>query len=305
LSNAPNIVPLVVNGWSDYALLDSGDGEKLERLGERVLRRTDAAANWPRRLAPNVWDQAAYRFDGHAWYTKGAAMPEDRWPVAWPARNSNVRAWVGPTPFGHVGIFPENAAHWTWLRESIVRMKKVRGDVAPKVLSLFGYTGIASIAAAASGAAVTHVDASFPTIGWAQRNRDLSALDATTIRWIEDDALTFVRREVKRGNKYDIVVMDPPARGAGKKGKATWDIGRNLPELLDALAALMSDGTAAICMTCYRVEWSRDEVIEQLAKPAAALGGEITGGTMGLREGAVDRDARRVLTTGLYARWER
>lgn len=218
--------------WPDYELLDSGNHYKLERFGEVILARPETQAIWEK-ARPEIWDSAHATFVSEQgkgrWITKNAP---NEWRISW----DNATCILRLTNFKHIGVFPEQVANWRWISG------EVRRRTNPRVLNLFGYTGMASIVAAQAGAMVTHVDASKTTLTWANENREVSGLPEDAIRWIFDDALTFIRREVKRGNHYDGIILDPPAFGRGAKGEV-WRIENDLPKLLhDCASLLVPDG---------------------------------------------------------------
>src|SRR5512138_2706497 len=220
--------------WKDYALIDSGDGLKLERFGKYVFVRPESQAMWKRSLekewknADAVFQPTGEESGGHWDFKKKV---DEQWNMSYPlsARLDYASAQRGitfkamTTPGRHLGVFPEVAAHWDWLSELIAGAKR-----EINVLNLFGYTGLASLAAAAVGAKVTHVDASKKSVNWARDNQALSILDDKPIRWIVDDAVKFVQREARRGAKYDGIILDPPKFGRGPKGEV-WEVYKSLP----------------------------------------------------------------------------
>ncbi len=222
----PRIDMLVADKWADYELIDSGDGAKFERFGPYRLVRPESGAFWPRNLAPSEWAAA------DATFTTADEEGAGRWEfplplqIPWKMSYRNLRFWAQTTPFRHLGVFPEQAVHWDRASELI------RGAGRQvKVLNLFGYTGLATLAAAEAGAAVTHVDASPKTVTWARENQALSGLTDKPIRWLVDDALKFVKREVRREARYDALIIDPPKFGRGPKGEV-WKLAESLPALL-------------------------------------------------------------------------
>ena len=238
----------------DHALLDSGDGEKLERFGEVVLRRPDPQALWRPRLAAEAWERADLTFvrDPQSggrrgrWEASGDAVPAARGPEpSWTVRVEGAVCRVRPTPFKHVGLFPEQAANWRWLRA-------VRGALAvreePRFLNLFGYTGTASVVARRAGFAVTHVDASRTSLEWARENAAASGLPSDAWRVLLDDALGFARREVRRGARYDAIQLDPPHHGRGPRGE-TWQLEEGLAPLLEACFELLEERGALVLST--------------------------------------------------------
>ena len=214
----------------DYELIDAGDGRRLERFGDRIVDRPCAAADSPRRDAQR-WAEADLRFDREAGW-QGAREDADGWTV----ELADLRFELRPTAAGQVGVFPEHAVVVPWLQERVAD----RG-VSPNVLNLFAYTGLITLALAQAGASVAHVDAAKPSVDWARRNAALNALDDRPIRWLVDDASAFVAREVRRGRRYEGVVLDPPTYGHGASGKA-WRLDRDLPPLLDDAQRLLTPG---------------------------------------------------------------
>lgn len=214
----------------DYQLLDSGDFKKLERFGPYRFIRPAGQAIWPKCLPEGQWKKAHGEFQ----HSKGSQsrgewtfftdLPEESWTL----RFQDLTFKVQPTGFGHMGIFPEQAPHWIWIKERIGES----GKPSANILNVFGYTGGGTLAAASAGAKVTHIDGSKPTVTWAKANLDLSGLGDRPVRWIVDDAVKFLKRELRRGNRYDGVIMDPPSFGRGPKGEV-WKIEKHLPELIE------------------------------------------------------------------------
>jgi 23S rRNA (cytosine1962-C5)-methyltransferase len=240
---------------SEYALLDSGGGEKLERFGKYVLIRPEPGAHWPRTLDAQSWNDLAHaRFvksgkdagsaRGGEW-KKIKQLPAD-WPVDFDAGQQSIKLMVKPGPFGHVGVFPEQLHNWKFIASQLQSIK----DAETKVLNLFAYTGGASIVARAAGADVVHVDASKPVISQARRNMELNQLDG--IRWVHEDVFRFVLREVKRGNKYHGIILDPPPSGKGPSGER-WNLEKQLPELLKACSRLLSGQQSFVVMSLYAI----------------------------------------------------
>lgn len=235
----------LVPNWSEYALLDSGAGKKLERFGEFTLVRPEPQAKWTPALRRQQWDAA----DGE--FVKARSGQRDEWkfrrpiPTRWEMQRNNLKFWVQPAPSGHAGVFPDQACHWDWIEQVTTR-----GARSMKVLCLFGHTGLATLAAAAAGAEVTHIDASRKAVAWARENQSLSGLRERPIRWIVEDALTFVRREARRGNRYDALMLDPPRFGRGPDGQL-WKLQDSLPELLTACGKLLSASPAFVLLNVY------------------------------------------------------
>ena len=216
----------------EYRLLDFGEGRKLERFGGVVLDRFCPAADGAERGDRALWKQAAVCYqrtsgDQGVWQSNGAAMPS-----SWTISHGPLRLELKLTEFGHLGVFPEQAANWDWIAEQVHRAPRPL-----KILNLFAYTGGSTLTAAAAGAEVVHVDAARNTVNWARRNAELSGLALSPIRWIAEDAALFVRRELKRGNRYQAVILDPPSYGHGPKGEV-WKLAEHLPELLSLCAEL-------------------------------------------------------------------
>lgn len=282
---------LTLNGWEDYELLDSGDGRRLERFGSFVLSRPDPQTIWQPALSEADWEDADATYiktdsEQSGWDTK-AKMPKH-----WIVRYKKLTFQVKLSPFKHTGIFPEQSLHWDWMQNLI---KKAKRPI--KVLNLFGYTGGATLAAAAAGASVTHVDASYPTIGWARENQRLSKLQDAPIRWIEDDCLRFVGREIRRGSQYDAIILDPPAYGRGPKGEA-WIFNYNFPGLVQECMKILSDNPLFLIVNAYAIS-SSSLMLENV------LGDYLKNGTIESGELAIrEKSAGRLLSTGIYARWQ-
>lgn len=288
----PQFELLTSPDWQDYALLDSGDGVKLEQWGPYRFIRPEPQAIWRPALPQKQWDAAHASFhatgeeSGRWHFTRSV---EDRWEM----RYKNLRFWAQPTPFRHLGVFPEQANHWDWSSDLI---RQARRPI--NVLNLFGYTGLASLAAAAAGASVTHVDASKKTIGWARENQAMSNLGDRPIRWILDDTLKFVRREVRRGARYDGIIVDPPPFGRGPKGEI-WRIEESLPDLLNTCKQALSDRPLFFVLTAYAIKSSALGLYYVMQDLMRSYGGVLSTGEMVLGE----RSAGRLLSTAIFARW--
>ncbi|HEY4512907.1 MAG TPA: class I SAM-dependent methyltransferase [Candidatus Paceibacterota bacterium] len=239
--------------WTDYELLDTGEGEKLERFGEYTFIRPFEDAVWPKSLPVSEWQKA----DGKFWSSKEgtkkgwkmAGKIESKWEMAY----KGVKFLASPTPFRHLGFFPEQASHWDFIEDRI--KTALSSAPRPKFLNLFGYTGVASLFALRAGADVTHVDASWQSLKWAKENQAASGLEDMPMRVIEDDVLKFLEREAKRGNRYDAIIMDPPKFGRGPKGEV-WKIEEMLPRLLLQIKKVLSDKPIFVILTSYAVESS-------------------------------------------------
>lgn len=300
-----NITLLESPRWRDYALLDSGGGLKLERFGPYTFIRPEVQAMWARSLPEKDW-QAAYAVfqpsgeeSGGHWefYRKVADGWEMRYaltPAPSPIGRGELRFIAQTTPGRHLGVFPECAAHWDWMNGLIATAGR-----PVKMLNLFGYTGLASLACAAAGAQVTHVDASKKSVTWARENQRLSGLEGASIRWIVDDALKFVQREARRGVKYDGIYLDPPKFGRGPKGEV-WEVYKSLPELLEACRTVLSDRPLFTALTVYAVKASALHLAQALQGTIHGFGGTLDCGELVTRE----QSAGRLLSQAVYARWE-
>ena len=287
---------LETEGWSDYALLDTGAGRKLERYGPYRIVRPEAQALWTPRLDDAEWDAADAHFVG---------ISEDESDGRWRTRKPLGETWeldydgmafLGRfTSFRHVGVFPEQITHWRWL-EGIIR----NAGRPLKVLNLFGYTGLASLIAARAGAEVTHIDASKKAIGWARENQQIAGLESLPIRWICDDAKKFVEREQRRGNHYDGIILDPPKFGRGPKGEV-WDLFPDLPAMMRLCRTLLSDQPQFLILTAYSIRASFLAIDELAAESLDGLGGVLESGELVLRE----EGGGRALSTSLFSRWSR
>lgn len=292
-SEPPRLELVSSPDWEDYELLDSGAGAKLERFGPYRFVRPEMQAVWKPALPESEWKSAHMVFEaegdeeGAGWKKLKAAEPR------WQMRYKGLKFWAQPTPFRHMGVFPEQAAHWDWIGRQIVSVRR-----PAKVLSLFGYTGLATLAAAASGAAVTHVDASKKAVTWARENQALSGLSDRPVRWILDDALKFVKREIRRGARYDAIVMDPPKFGRGPKGEL-WKIEESLPVLLDHCRQLLGPSPLFVVLTVYAFRASALSLYHALSEMVADRGGELGAGENIL----IEQSGGRTLSTSVFARW--
>ena len=278
-----------------YALIDSGNGEKLERYGSYVLARPDPQALWQKRLHQKDWAKADATFVRVGAQAKWHKKKD--FPTMWTMALHNLYFEIRTTSFKHTGIFPEHVSMWMCMEDKI-ESRIAKKKKAPIVLNLFGYTGGATLACARAGAEVCHVDASKTAIDWARRNAELSGLSDKPIRWILDDARAFLKREIKRGKKYDAIVMDPPAFGRGPKGEV-WKIEESLHELLTLLPRLLSSEAELVILNGYSAGYSARTFGELLTE--AVPSGSVLYGDIGIIEG----EATRVLSTGIYAKWQR
>ncbi|UJW75836.1 class I SAM-dependent methyltransferase [Rhizobium sp. SL42] len=295
-------VPLILesSGAGDFHLIDSGDGLKLEQYGPYRIVRPEAQALWPRALPAHVWDNATAIFTGD---TDEDGMGRWRFPSealgeTWPLSLLGVDFLGRFTAFRHVGVFPEQIAHWAWMKSQIEQAGRPL-----KVLNLFGYTGVASLVAAAAGAEVTHVDASKKAIGWARENQSLSRLDKAPIRWICEDAMKFILREERRGNQYDIILTDPPKFGRGPNGEV-WHLFEHLPLMLDICRELLSPKAHGLVLTAYSIRASFYSIHELMRETMRGKRGLVESGELVIREAGLDgKTPGRALSTSLFSRW--
>jgi 23S rRNA (cytosine1962-C5)-methyltransferase len=248
--------------WKDYELIDCGQFEKLERFGKYILIRPEPQAVWDKTLSEQEWEKLSHaRFkpksSSSGEWIKKSAMPE-RWNIAYETEDISIRFRLGLTAFKHVGIFPEQAVNWDYIGKAVKGMNIEQ----PKVLNLFAYTGGASLAARSAGADITHVDSIKQVVSWANENQELSGLK--DIRWVVEDALKFVKREVKRGKKYNGIILDPPAYGHGPNGEK-WKLEDNINEIMKDVAALADDKNFFLILNTYSLGFS-SVIVENLIK---------------------------------------
>lgn len=284
---------LEAHDWRDYELIDSGDGEKLERFGDFVFSRPEAQAIWSKKASATVWNNVHAVFQPTREESGGHWIARKNLPGKWQMEYEGIKFWAMTTPGRHLGVFPEVASHWNWTSELI------RGSSRQiRVLNLFGYTGLASLAAAQAGATVTHCDASKKSVTWARDNQQLSGLEKAPIRWIVDDALGFVEREGRRGNQYDGIILDPPKFGRGPKGEV-WEVYESLPRLLDACKNILSPNPLFIALTMYAVRASGVHLYYSMEELMSKYKGIIDVGELVTK----DATAGRMLSHAVYARW--
>jgi 23S rRNA (cytosine1962-C5)-methyltransferase len=296
-------IVLVTKPSAGYELLDSGNGEKLERFGAFILRRPDPQALWSK-AQPDIWSTAQAEFV-HAGRS-GTWRQHSPVPETWTAELAGLTFDVSLSAFKHTGIFPEQSENWLWIMETIDRARKADPARTVSVLNLFGYTGGATLAAAKAGAQVTHVDASKVSVKRASDNAEKSGLANTSVRWIVDDALEFVKREVRRGNHYDAIVMDPPTYGHGPK-KELWQIETHLPELIAECRKLLSDKPLFVILNGYASGYSaiayKNNVEELVCGVTVSAKDGIVAGELQYGELATATQAGRELPSGIFARW--
>ena len=288
-----SLITLTGEPWADYGLVDCGDGRKLERYGRFRFIRPEPQAMW----APAATDwRADGEFvpgsdeDGGGKWRFDSQVPYDGWPMKW----DDVAFTAQTTPFRHLGFFPDMAPVWAWMREQV-------GDLAePECLNLFGYTGVGTLAMTARGAKMVHVDASKKSVESARANAVLSGLADRPVRWIVDDCAKFVAREVRRGRRYDGILLDPPKYGRGPEGEI-WKLEEGLPALIADCRQLLDERSRFLFLTVYAVRMSALAIGELLRQAMAGLGGTVEAGELTVRE-----EARGIeLPTAIWARWRR
>ncbi|MSR73373.1 SAM-dependent methyltransferase [Candidatus Parcubacteria bacterium] len=293
------IVTLITEGEKDYELLDSGSEEKLERYGDFLLARPDPQALWQKH-DEKEWAHA------HGVFTRGSMSASWKMspnvPASWQIQLGGLNFIISPTAFKHTGVFPEQVSNWKWIGEQIARATVARAGATKKVsvLNLFGYTGGATLACAKAGAEVTHVDGSKSAIAWTKENVRASGLEEKPIRFMLDDARKFVAREIKRGKKYDGIIMDPPAFGHGAK-KELWKIEEHLQELLSMCKQVLSDDPLFFLLNGYASSYSAvayRNILQDLMKNFA---GNVEAGELTIRESKNGR----LLPCGIFARWSK
>ncbi len=297
----PEIHTLSSPRWADYELLDSGNGQKLERFGSFRFVRPEVQALWSPGLPADAWKSAHAVFNPSAEESGGhwqfnQRVP-DQWEMQYPLQGSRpLRFSVMTTPGRHLGVFPECAATWDWIAGKISPRAAAQKNV--HVLNLFGYTGLASLSAAAAGAKVTHLDASKKSVTWARLNQTLSGLEEKPIRWIVDDALKFVQRETRREVRYDGIILDPPKFGRGPRGEV-WEVYKALPELLQACKNVLNEKPLFIVLTVYAVKLPALNLYYSLQEMMQAYPGTLECGELVTRESSLGRE----LSMAVYARW--
>ena len=299
--------------WPDYQLVDFGGGRKLERFSGHLIDRPCPAAVGVRCQELARWHEADLRFDRATRPDggRGAGRPGDasqesgRWsgrelstdPPTWVTFQS-MRLQIKCVPSGQLGIFPEQASNWEWIAQQVARLSPVASEPL-KLLNLFAYTGGSTLAAAAQGAQVTHVDAARPVVQWARQNAAASGLADAPIRWIQEDAVRFCQRELKRGRGYDGVILDPPTYGHGPK-REVWNVERDLPALLDVCAALTQERLGLLLLTCHSPGWDSVALNALIKRAVKPLTGASSAGDLWL----TTPDGRQ-LHSGHYVRYAR
>ena len=286
------MIELIASGWKDYELLDSGEGLRLERFNEQYIVRPDPNILWKKSSSDHRgWLNPTAEYTGKS--------KDDNWleyqpvPKDWTISYKKARFALKLTPFRHVGIFPEQRGHWDWIEEVVSGFSGKH----PKVLNLFAYTGASSVIAALSGGEVCHVDASKSSIMWAKDNAQLSGLPDTAIRWIVDDVLKFLRREVRRGSKYDLIIMDPPVFGRGPKGEI-WRLEERVKELAELTAVLLSKQPLGVLVNFYATALYPQSIQRVFTSAYQNKGIELKLGSLVLEETL----NKKTLPTGFFLR---
>ena len=285
----------IARDWKDYEILDMSNGEKLERWANIILTRPDPQIIWKEKTFPEKWKTANARYSrsntgGGAWqYNK-------KMPDAWQVKYKDLTFNIKPMGFKPTGLFPEQAVNWDWMINKI----KSSGRKDIKVLNLFAYTGGATVACSYAGASVCHVDSSKGMVAWAKENIASSGLSDRPVRFIIDDVTKFVKREIRRGNKYDAIIMDPPSYGRGKNGEV-WQFENNISDLVELCREVLSDDPLFFLINSYTTGIS-SKVLENIIYLKLKLKkGKISSGEIGLPM----KDSSLVLPCGIYGRWEK
>lgn len=278
---------LITETQKDYELIDSGEGEKLERFGSIKVSRPDPQALWQKALSSSEWGKADAIFV-NSWKTKKNN------PSEWKISLGHNKFILKLSKFKHVGVFPEQFQNWNWIAKKISEAKR-----PISVLNLFGYTGGATLSALSAGAEVCHVDGSKTAVSWAKKNVEISGLSHKSVRWIVDDVRAFVERENKRGRKYDAIIMDPPAFGRGPKGEV-WKIEKEINSLLDSCIKVLSNNPIFFIINGYASGYSHIAYKNVLELALKNFPGEVESGELAIRESS----RQRLLPAGIFARWE-
>ncbi len=282
----------IAERWKDYEIIDCSAGEKLERWGEYVLVRPDPQVIWDTPRENTLWGKANAYY--HRSKSGGGNWEFKNLPKQWQIGYEGLRFNLKPFAFKHTGLFPEQAVNWDWFRGKIREAGR-----AVKVLNLFAYTGGATLAAAQAGAMVTHVDASKGMVTWARENAVSSGLGDAPIRWLVDDCVKFVQREIRRGNKYDAVIMDPPSYGRGPKGE-TWKLEENIYEFIKLCSELLCDNPLFFLVNSYTTGLSPSVLTYMISE---TIGKKYKGETKSEEIGLPVTDTGLILPCGASGRW--
>lgn len=284
--------------WKDYKILDMADGQKLERWGEVILSRPDPQIIWKSKSFPSKWKEINAEY--HRSKTGGGAWEfKKKIPKQWQVKYKNLIFNIKPMGFKHTGLFPEQAVNWDWMIDKIKKEKKDKKEI--KVLNLFAYTGGATVACLSAGASVCHVDSSKGMTTWAKENVISSGLQDRPVRFIIDDVVKFVNREIRRGNKYDAIIMDPPSYGRGAKGEV-WQFENNIYDLVELCSNVLSDDPLFFLINSYTTGIS-SQVLKNILNMVIdkKYRGEIDAGEIGLPM----ENSKLILPCGIYGRWEK
>jgi 23S rRNA (cytosine1962-C5)-methyltransferase len=284
---------LKIKKSKDYELIDSGSGEKLERYGNFIISRPDPEALWNKK-SKDIWKDIDLRFERNG--NKSKWIIKNETPKDWIINYGGLNMSIKPTSFKHIGIFPEQLSNWEWMKEVISKNK----EREISVLNLFAYTGGATLACASVGASVCHVDSSKMAVSWAKENSKLSNLEDKPIRWIIEDVLSFLKREIKRGRKYDAIIMDPPSFGHGPKDEL-WKIEENFFELMKLCEEILSDDPVFVLINGYTAGYSGITYENNLKDLMKKYKGKIESGELAVEES----DSDRLLPCGIFARWSK
>ncbi len=289
ISNGMKREDITIKSWVDYELIDSGEGRKLERFGQIITDRPDPQVLWKKTNA-SLWSQSQAQF---VWADKGQRWKLDKgFPNKWEFSYKNMKLELSCNGFKHLGVFPEHSHQW----DQIIDLGNKNKGL--KMLNLFGYTGAASIAGAISGMDVTHIDASKTTIAVVKQNMALSGVADDGVRTVCEDTMRYVKRLIQRGEEFDVIVMDPPAFGRGPKGEV-WKIEESLSELLSFIPSLLSKKARLVILNGYASGYSARTFAEILGESLKEQKGSITYGDIGIEQ----EGSKRVLATGIYAKW--
>ena len=282
---------------NDYELLDSGEGQKLERYGNYKMIRPDPEALWRKNLPENIWKTAELEFIRTGNRTKW--IKKEGVQIKWEISYDDFTFLIKPTSFKHTGLFPEQRPNWQWM-EKLIANENQKESKKISVLNLFAYTGGATLACARGGAEVCHVDGSKTAVEWARENAELSGLKDASIRWIIDDVIMFLKREVKRGHKYDAIIMDPPSFGHGPKDEL-WKIEDHFLALMDLCKEVLSESPLFVLINGYTAGYSAIVYENNLIKMMESYKGSIEIGELAIEESS----GGRLLPAGIFARWSR
>ena len=287
----------IANNWKDYKILDMADGQKLERWGDIILSRPDPQIIWKQKSFPKKWNEINATY--HRSKTGGGSWEfNKKMPKQWQVQYKNLTFNIKPMGFKHTGLFPEQAVNWDWMMEKI-KTAKANRKTEIKVLNLFAYTGGATVACLSAGASVCHVDSSKVMTTWAKENMVSSGLEKKPVRFIVDDVVKFVNREIRRGNKYDAIIMDPPSYGRGAKGEV-WQFEENIYDLVELCTQVLSENPLFFLINSYTTGIS-SKVLEDILELTVAkkYKGEVESGEIGLPM----ENSKLVLPCGIYGRW--